>query len=86
MQMDFWLTGDPRTQPPPVVVYSNSRLSPIQSRAIVQEMIEPKQVLEQKHMAELKEAFQYIDHDGDGLVDEQDLMELLPALGKTCQP
>ena len=37
--------------------------------------------LEQKHIAELKEAFQYIDHDGDGIIDAQDLNELLPSIG-----
>ena len=37
--------------------------------------------LEQRQIAELKEAFHYIDHDGDGLIDENDLDELLPSIG-----
>lgn len=40
-----------------------------------------KTTLEQKHIAELKEAFHYMDHDGDGVIDEKDLEELLPSLG-----
>ena len=37
--------------------------------------------LEQRYIAELKEAFHYIDHDGDGVIDKRDLEELLPSLG-----
>jgi Ca2+-binding EF-hand superfamily protein len=37
--------------------------------------------LEQRQIAELKEAFHYMDHDGDGVIDEKDLEELLPSLG-----
>ena len=40
-----------------------------------------KPSLEQKYIAELKEAFHYMDHDGDGVIDEKDLEELLPSLG-----
>lgn len=38
---------------------------------------------DQKQIAEYKEAFSFIDQNGDGVIDREDLTEVFQSLGKT---
>lgn len=39
-------------------------------------------LFDQKQISELKEAFSFIDQNGDGVVDREDLQEVFQSLGK----
>jgi Ca2+-binding EF-hand superfamily protein len=42
-------------------------------------------LFDQKQISELKEAFSFIDQNGDGIVDREDLQEVFQSLGKCCE-
>ena len=39
-------------------------------------------LFDQKQISELKEAFSFIDQNGDGIIDREDLQEVFQSLGK----
>ncbi len=47
-------------------------------------------LFDQKQISELKEAFSFIDQNGDGVIDRDDLQEVFQSLGKQeinhCRP